>query len=485
MSAVRSGLFSLGGGIYKVLIGLVGIYIFARLLPDSDHGVYALILAIHAVVLPFLDFGLLPAYLKIEKVDKEVNSVFFTLNVCIGFLLTLLVILSAPIVAHYNQEEPLMLWYILAYSVLVLIISLGSQPSSQLIKQKRFKEIAIIDIVASTVALILGVVFALWDWAVWALLLRFIIDVTVKTSMQFAWVKPNYYFVNKSTIQKYWKSFVFGAEISVSRIITGFTGATDKFLFKSFWGDFSILGQYSKAIDTTAKADLLRNSLTTPALSYLTALGVEKSREYYFHLTQLFYFITALPILFFAVYGDVIAHLLLGDNWETAELYIRFFAFYGAGLVMRGLVNIFHINEFLSKRLYRLNLLFFVSLYSVLCLSWFFYQISALQFVQILSFATFGFWFFALFISLFRFTGESQKALRAFVNLLLVTAFFIGIGLKLRDIFQFDRSLEWLEAIIVGAITMAGSIFVLFIIDRKGFAQQFDMIYSRLVTFKK
>ncbi|MEE9373994.1 MAG: oligosaccharide flippase family protein [Saprospiraceae bacterium] len=486
MSAVKSGLYSLGGGMYKVMVGIIGIVVFARLIGPGDHGVYVYILAIHMIVLPFLDFGLLPAYLKIEKINKEVDSVFFTLNVAIGIILTLVVITIAPLLAWY-KENPMLLWYIITYSSLIMIISLGSQPSSQLIKQKRFKEIAIIDSFASTVALIAGVVFALWGWAVWALLLRFIIDVTVKLALQYYQVKPSYFWVSKKNILKYWNSIVFGAGIAFSRIITGLTSATDKFLFEEFYGKgssaaigFVELGQYGKAADATAKADLIRNSLTTPALSYLTDLGLENSRKYYFDLTLMFFFITSLPILFFAVYGDLFTLILMGDQWEIAATYSRYFAFYGAGLTMRGLVNIYHINEFKSTRLYKLNMLFFILLYSSLASAYFVYDISTLHFVQIFSFFTFGYWLIILIQSLFAFTGNINASLKSLLNIVIISVVFIRIGLWLRQYFEFSDNLEIVEAGIVGLISLITAVGVYFIIDHGSFMRQVELVYSRI-----
>lgn len=492
MSAVRSGLFSLSGAVYKVLVGLIGMAIFGRIIAVDQHGVYEFVLAIHTVVLPFLDFGLLPAYLKIDKVDEEVDSVFFTLNVFIGILIVGILILIAPLISHW-QGLPEMTYYILAYAFIVMVISFGSQPSSQLIKQKRFKEIAIIDIVASSVALLLGVVFALWDWAVWALLLRFIIDVFVKTCMQFLRVRPKYYWVKVETIKKYWESIVFGAEISINRIISGLTNATDRFLIKGFYGQgasteqFTVLGQYGKAANVTSKADLIRNALTTPALSYLTALGTEHSRKYYFPVTQLFFFATALPILFFVVYGDFFVVLLMGDNWIQAGAFARFLGFYGAGLVLRGLVNIFHINEFLSRRLYRLNLFFFFTLYGMLCSLFFFFGINAQLFVKVLSVYTLAYWLIALLFSLFRFTGNRKACIRTFLNMVIVAGLFISIGLMLRMNIIFleglgihDNIKTLLEAGVVGLVSLIIVIIVFRMIDPRGFKEQFEMVYSRI-----
>jgi len=479
MSAVRSGLFSLGGGIYKVLVGLVGMWFFGRIIPEKDFGIYTYIMGIHLIVLPFLDFGLLPAYLKIDKVNKEVNSVFFSLNVFIGVLLTFLVVAAAPLIAYF-QAEPMMTWYIITYSTLIIIISLGSQPASQLIKQKRFKEIAIIDGFAATIALVMGITFAKWGWAVWALLLRFIIDVTIKLGLQCYQVKPSYSLVNRATILKYWKSIVFGAEISLSRIITGLTGATDKFLFKGFYSDFELLGHYGRAADTTAKADLIRNSLTTPALSYLTALGLEPSRKYYFNLTQIFFYATGLPILFFAVYGDLFITTLLGDKWETAGVYAKVFAFYGAGLVLRGLVNIFHINEFNSKRLYRLNVIFFLVLYSTLAIVFMTVGMTAIQFVKIFSYFTFLYWLLNLIYSLYTFTNEKQKSLQTLLNMIILMSVFIWTGNWLRNYLEFKGAWELLESVIVGAISLIITIVVFYFINPIGLKQQFQMIYSRV-----
>jgi len=493
MTAVKSGLFSLAGGLSKVLIGVIGLVVFGRLLSPDIHGIYVYILAIHAVVLPFLEFGLLPAYLKIDKVNKEANSVFFSLNVLIGIVLTLTVVLIAPALAAHKANPDLQ-WYIWAYAVVVLIISLGNQPAAQLIKQKRFKEIAIIDGFSALVALICGVVFAQWGWAVWALLLRFIIDVTIKLGLQ-AWrVKPIYQWVNKEVILKYWESIKFGAGIAVSRIITGLSNSTDKFIFEEMYGggsEFSALGHYGKSADATTKADLIRNSLTTPALSYLTAIGVTNSRKYYFDLTHLFFFATALPILYFVVYGDLFTIILLGEQWGDAAIYSRFLAFYAAGWTLRGLVNIFHINEFKSSRLYKVNLTFFILVFSGMILAYISFRFDSYRFVQIFSIVSFTFWLVALIQSLWSFTGDLRSALRTLFNILVVVSVFILIGLWLRDIFRANHVAaeyltrpeiinEFLKSIVVGLISLLAAILAYALINRSGFKRQLQLVLSRL-----
>ena len=483
MSAVKSGLFSLSGAVYKVGVGLIGLAFFGRFIDVNDHGIYAFILAIHTIILPFLDLGLLPAYLKVERVNKEVNSVFFTLNLSIGILLTLILAAAAPIIATY-QEVPQMTFYILAYAFIVLVISLGSQPSSQLIKQKRFKEIALIDIVASTIGLLLGILFALWNWAVWALLLRFIADVFVKTCLQFIRVQPSYSLVKIPTIRRYWKSIVFGVEISINRIISGLTNATDRFLVNFFYGqtgqlnEFAVLGQYDRAINVTSKADLIRNALTTPALSYLTALGTNHSRKYYFPVTQIFFYVTALPILFFFVYGDYIMVWLMGPQWVEAGEYAKFLAFYGAGLVLRGLVNIFHINEFQSKRLYRLNFVFFFSLYTLLLGLFLLMKIETAEFVRVLSIYTFTYWLIALMYSLFLFTGNKRSTRGTFANIISISSIFIVSGMYMRHTFHIRP--ELIEAVIVGLMALILSMLFFRLFDPKGYREQFELVYSRI-----
>ena len=180
----------------------------------------------------------------------------------------------------------------------------------------------------------------------------------------------------------------------------------------------------------------------------------------------------------------------MGDQWDKAAEYSRYLAFYAAGLTMRGLVNIFHINEFKSKRLYQMNVMYFISVFGLMIATSFCFGYDALTFVQIFSFSTFFFWLIILNYSLSVFTKSIKDAMRTIINLLLLTTTFISIGLFLRSTLNvaflhpilqsmFIYTFEFIEAIFVGTIALLATIITYYIIDPSGFKRQLQLVLSR------
>jgi O-antigen/teichoic acid export membrane protein len=69
-----------------VVITFSTLAVLGRIIAPETFGVFALLIAVQTVLLPLIDLGLTPAYVKMEIVDSNVNNAFFTTNFALAII---------------------------------------------------------------------------------------------------------------------------------------------------------------------------------------------------------------------------------------------------------------------------------------------------------------------------------------------------------------------------------------------------------------
>lgn len=160
-------LLSFGLGKASLLITTA---ILARLLTKNDFG----LVSIAVIGINYLsivkDLGLSVALIqRRDDVEKASNTVF-TINLILGFLLSLLSFLLAPWMANFFNEPgvvPILRWLGISF----VINALGSVHIAWLMKELDFQKKIIPDMGNSIIKLIASIVMAYMGFGVWALVL--------------------------------------------------------------------------------------------------------------------------------------------------------------------------------------------------------------------------------------------------------------------------------------------------------------------------
>ena len=92
MKAWKSGTWAISGQALQLLITVLTLAILGRILSPEEFGIFGLVIAVQAFILPVLDMGLLPAFIKLESAERDASNAFFTIN-----LYPLIVFLLEPI----------------------------------------------------------------------------------------------------------------------------------------------------------------------------------------------------------------------------------------------------------------------------------------------------------------------------------------------------------------------------------------------------
>lgn len=478
MNSIKGGLISLFGVSLQQIISLGGIFYLARILTPSDFGIYAICFAIFLFFQSFLDFGLTPIYLKYPVVNKEINSSFLSINLFFGGFVALALLCIAPFMVMIYGIDVLFKLFIIQAGV-ALTLSLSNQPFSQLIRNQKFYHTEIITVSSNIAALIVAIILAFKGFGPIALAAKHLTYGLVRLLSSLALSKAKYQFVNLSKILEI-KSYIIQAyNLTMSRLITGISGNIEKLMVAKIFGEYAI-GQYERALFVVEKPNTFRNALTTPAMSYIAKMDKEKLTEAYSLLSQIIFLVIGIPCLFFHFYGQELTLLILGDQWVDAGEYVTFLAFLGFALLLKGVVNIMHINELKTKELIKLYWLNIIVVYPPIIYILFISPGGMVQFTIIYSFLSFFFWLSAWVYTIRLFSTDQKQSFKSILYVVSLLIVYLLLGHIMCGLLSNWSMNIYVEMIMVLFSSVLCTLFLIYLLFPIQIKNQYNFIMSRI-----
>ncbi len=435
MKAWKSGAYSLGSKVLSILITTASLAILGRLITPEEFGIFGLAYAVYSIILPFLDLGLTPAYLKLQAIDKEVSNAFFTLNTIIGLLVSFLMFFSAPLIARFYQE-PVLLFFIFILAISAFLQAMTCQPKAQLVRTKYFDKISFIRLTSLIIGTGVSVFIAYLGFGYWALIFRVIIEAAYKLILSIWFSKRSYCLVGLRTIFKFTSSLQFSGQILLGRILTGMSVSFSNMAVGKALNP-TALGFYTRASALAIMPDAgLRTSLTTPALAHLARLKNGAKIEHYIALTWIIFLIAGIPCLLMIVMGDWLMQWLMGQQWRESGEILKWLGLWGLGKLYHGLGVIYHMNQ---KRMSRWIVMIALSipLTYIIPLILLFQHRSLSDFAAILAITYTLFWVSSYFYFLQLDLKQKGKCYTALLKQIGLVFVFVAVGNFLRGQFYF------------------------------------------------
>ncbi|OZF03142.1 lipopolysaccharide biosynthesis protein [Rhodococcoides fascians] len=174
-SAARGAGLGMVSQLVRFAAQIAGIAILGRLLLADDYGLIAMVLAIVGLGEILRDAGLGAAAVQSSTITQTQKSVLFWINTGIGVLLTLVIyLLAEPISSVYS--DPRIAAIVQALSITFLINGLAAQFRAQLIRDRYFGRIAVVEVAGTTLGIAAALVAALSNYGYWALVLQQILQ---------------------------------------------------------------------------------------------------------------------------------------------------------------------------------------------------------------------------------------------------------------------------------------------------------------------
>jgi PST family polysaccharide transporter len=327
--AARGAIQTLSAQLIKIAIQLGGVVVLARLLTPSDYGLVAMVTAIVGVAEIFRDFGLSAAAVQAKRLTRRQRDNLFWINTAAGLVLTMMVMVCAPLIALW-YGRPELVDLARAISLVFLFNGMTTQYRADLNRHLRFASIAAIDVTAPIVALGIAIVFAVLGAGPWALVAQQLATSVVLLigAVSFARWLPR--LPHRS--EPMGDLITFGWHLAGSQFVGYLGNNVDSLVIGTRFGATS-LGLYNRAFQLLmTPLGQLRQPTTTVALPVLSRLRPDPdATNRYVERGQMALGLTLVAGLGLVIgAAEPITSIFLGSQWLQVEPILRLLAVAGA-----------------------------------------------------------------------------------------------------------------------------------------------------------
>ena len=177
--SLRAGAIVLTAQGAKLGLQVASMVLLARLLTPADFGLVAMVSALTGVIGLFGDLGLPSVIMQRAQITQAQFSTLFWLNLGFGLLLTLTVVLSAPLIA-WVYSDPRLTGIALLGAPLFLVGGAGAQYRALLQRQMQFRALMLTDILGLALSVLVGLVMAWRGLGYWSLVVMPIVQAMVQ-----------------------------------------------------------------------------------------------------------------------------------------------------------------------------------------------------------------------------------------------------------------------------------------------------------------
>jgi len=142
-------------------IGLASMVVLARLIPPAEFGIFVITLLIQELALSVLGESVGSAIIQRPEATRRHFEVGQTICLCLGAVLAVLTLISAPLLIDpvFGEETADL---VLLTAPVFLFVALGTVPQAMLQRQLRFQRIGLIQIVSLLVRAVVAIALAVF-----------------------------------------------------------------------------------------------------------------------------------------------------------------------------------------------------------------------------------------------------------------------------------------------------------------------------------
>lgn len=315
-------------GVSGIIVGLfqiVKIAVLTRFLDRHDFGLMAIIMLVIGFTNIFLNMGLTAAIIHFRNISKKEYNSLFWLNIFMAMFLWIAIFASSPFISNFYNEIDLQTLVPIT-SLNLLIVALGKIFRTIEQKNLNFQFISILDIIASSISLIVAVILAFLDFGIYSLIWSLLFSsLCVNLILFFKGVKNGFVGLkfNLSLTKPYLK---IGIYQTGSLIMNYFTKELDVIIIGKTLGT-EVLGLYSLSKQLVMKpVQLLNpilNKVTAPLLAKIQKdLNLVKTT--YLKLVSIIAFAN-FPIYFLIIIAaSNLISILYGEEYIDAKFLVQF-----------------------------------------------------------------------------------------------------------------------------------------------------------------
>lgn len=327
----------------------IAMIVLARKLMPHDFAVMGIISFFIGISQILLDSGMGGALLKKKDIAAVDYSTLFLFNFSMSALLYVVFYIASPCIAlFYMMPE---LEKLIKVSMLSIIISsLGQVQYIMMLRELKFKHIALISIIASCISLLTAVILAHNGFGVWALVFQNLILQFFIVSLQFMYNRfiPKMSFSFSSFIFQ-WK---FGVYLFLSSLLTSIYQNLFSLIFPKI-SSFAFSGLYTQANKIQQiPVNIVNSSLSGAAFPILAKIENENNFVAENRAYSRKVFILFIPLmLYISIFSKELIFIVLGDKWIEAKFILSVLSFgaiaYISQLVIRNAIKSLGVTKYI------------------------------------------------------------------------------------------------------------------------------------------
>lgn len=311
-------------------IGTQGItsVILARLLLPEDFGLLGMAIVFTGLVAIFNDMGIGSALVHKQDLNQKNLSSIFWFNLLIGALAMSILILAAPLIARFYDQNSLTSM-ISVMSISFLFTSLSMVQNSLLLKELRFRKLTLLELTSTISASLLGISLAYLGYGVWSLVWQNVSMTFIYAAL--VWITehwtPKLHF-NWGDI----KTIIgFSANLSGFSLLNYFSRNADYLLIGKFLGA-TALGYYTLAytmmLFPLSNISSVLSKVMFPALSQIQHDN-SKFKLFYLKSTKYIAFVSFPIMLGLFAIADEFVLVVFGTKWVPVIFLIKVLSIVG------------------------------------------------------------------------------------------------------------------------------------------------------------
>lgn len=314
-----------GTGIRQVATLIVSI-VLARLLEPEQFGIIGIAMVFISITQVFIDVGFTDGLVQKKKVSEIAYSSIFYINILISLVLAVIIFLMASVIGSFYKSTQIVT--VLHYlAIIPPITALGKVHSAILIKEFKFKELSIRDIIATSVGGGVGIVLAFRGFGVFSLVWQQVVSALIGSALLWIgtkWIPSILFSWKEVRLLLKFSSYVFFDQV----IRQVFQKIDTLFIGKVF--SPVVLGFYSRAESLSVQVtNYTSSSLQKVIFPVFSSIQDDDIRfnDIYFKAFRLAatLSITLSGVLFFL--SQIIIVGLLGEKWAPSIIIFQILIF--------------------------------------------------------------------------------------------------------------------------------------------------------------
>lgn len=323
---------------FQRTLGLISTLILARILLPADFG----IIAIAALVIHFADIfsntGIQQYVVQKTALDDEDVNSAWTLDILLKGGMTLLLLTSAPLLAHW-YDNPSIGQAVAVLSSAILLRAFMNPGLHILRRNLEYRAIFYLQLGQKALSFMAVIMVALLYQSFWAIVVGDLVSALVGVVMSYAVSRYRPRF-SRQRMATQWQF----SKWMLSRGFIGYARAQVDVFIVSRLFPLALLGQYNLSRELTV---MPANDVIVPAVEPLIAAFAQVKNDTVALLYQLQVALLAIVLfiapvcVFMFLYADAIVALLLGPQWAAAAEIMRWLTILLFGFSLGGVLNNF------------------------------------------------------------------------------------------------------------------------------------------------